>query len=541
MEAAINRYCGIEELKKLWGVVKATPEVVMTFPNQASPEGIQLLNKSITPREVQMIAKKLKKEKSPGLDLIPNEAWKDLDFADYEWIAKELTEILHQPEKTPQSWKDVIIRWIHKKDSLTLLSNYRPIALGNTMAKLYMRILTNRLEQLIEEEQLISGEQQGFRTDRSCAEALLTIQTLAARANGSGKAFYVASLDISKAYDTVSHEVLWKVLAAKGIKGYWLEAVKSMYLGSRICSDTTEGQTPWITMKRGIRQGCPLSPIIFAVYMDWLVEQVKTVNIQQTTEPAMLAYADDILLWGYQRQEMQDKLTKVSQSLSELGMALSTQKCVIQSNTWAVSQDIQTRQKAEWNIITEHGKLTIQHTSVENTFKYLGVWMNAAADASTNIDKVEEKVEARLSIISKLKAQPLTKVRLIQARVIPVIEYALSVHCPTVNWLQEIDQKIYGVVTEGMGGLQRCRREVLYEPVEMMGLGLPCLKDRYWITRAKVWVRIQGTGERMKMRGQTGWAAQLLNEEIQKESSPYGVVQDMKDILSDLDIDYVFI
>jgi len=112
----------------------------------------------------------------------------------------------------------VVIKWIYKKDSMLELTNYRPIALGNTLAKLFMRVLTARIEKVVEMKCLVSGEQKGFRVDRSCMGALFMLRKMAAREDAAQKTFVVASLDISKAYDTVSHEALWAVLQGKGIK-----------------------------------------------------------------------------------------------------------------------------------------------------------------------------------------------------------------------------------------------------------------------------------------------------------------------------------
>ena len=91
------------------------------------------------------------------------------------------------------------------------MSNYRPIALSNTLSKLFTKILTKRLETLLEISHIIKDEQQGFRPDRSCTATILLLKTLMARARKEKQPFYLATLDISKAYDNVNHAKLWEI------------------------------------------------------------------------------------------------------------------------------------------------------------------------------------------------------------------------------------------------------------------------------------------------------------------------------------------
>ncbi len=199
-------------MQKQWAVVNAGVKKEFIFARKASKEDMEMVNAVVSGEEVRRVARKLKRDKSPGSDLIPNEAWKYMGQGEYEWMASKFTSILQGVEPVPKEWKTMVVKWIYKKDSMLALTNYRPIALGNTLSKLFMRVLTERIERLVERGQLVSGEQQGFRTDRSCMGALFMLRRMAAKADVRQEPFLVASLDISKAYDTVSHEALWAVL-----------------------------------------------------------------------------------------------------------------------------------------------------------------------------------------------------------------------------------------------------------------------------------------------------------------------------------------
>ena len=170
------------------------------------------------------------------------------------------------------------------------IKNYRPIALTDTLYKIFTRIMTERLEKVVETYGLLPDEQQGFRADRSCLTAAMTMSMLMGRRKQDKKPFHVAYMDISKAYDTVDHEKLWQVLASLGIKGTWLENMKELYQDNIIKAITPWGKSKGVTVRRGIRQGCPLSPLLFALYVEPITREMKKVNPREDDEPSMLAY-----------------------------------------------------------------------------------------------------------------------------------------------------------------------------------------------------------------------------------------------------------
>jgi len=527
-------------MKNQWAVKSPQVRKDYVFQTRATEEGRKLINDEIIWEEVRRMARKLKKEKSPGSNLIPNEAWKHLDKEEYMWIAEKFNMIINGEEEIPKDWKEMVIKWIHKKDSVLELSNYRPIALGNTMAKLFMKVLTDRVEKIAEKEKLISGEQQGFRTDRSCMGALFILRRMAAKASKEGKSFMVASLDISKAYDTVNHDTLWAVLEGKGLQGKWLNTIKDMYTNNIILSDTTEGMSRGIDMKQGIRQGCPMSPILFALYMDWVTEAIKNSQIHIPGEPSMLAYADDILVWGYSKEEMQAKLEITIKSVEELGLKISCKKSLIQINNWGINKYPEIYETKDWVINNCETEVAIPKIKPTENFKYLGIWMNADSDCQENLNKLEEKVKGRLDIIEALKVNPLTKAMLIKSRIVSVIDYSLGIHNAPKEWIAKIDSRIGNIISKAMGRMTNCRRDLLYESMEMGGLGMIRLQDQYQKNRARVIVQLIKSGERTKERGQEPWIVNMIREELAMDKPNMDIIMDLKEILDKLKVKMIY-
>ena len=293
-----------------------------------------------TIQEVVRHSNALKTGKSPGTDGIPAEVWKYLTDDLYKVMADNFSKMLRGEKSIPKSWKESEIRWIFKHNgSPLLITNYRPIALGNCLGKLFMRILTERIENLVERDGLVAAEQMGFRPDRSCQGAALILQILVDRANKKGTPFWWAGIDLSKAYDNVDHDILWEILQQKGITGNWLETIKRVYQQNKIRSITTDGYSEWVRVKKGIRQGCPLSPALFAIYMDWVSVSLSNAGIMEPSkqvvtqpEPNMLLYADDMAIWANSLSVFQSKLRVVIKALANLGMPVNTNKSTIQAN-----------------------------------------------------------------------------------------------------------------------------------------------------------------------------------------------------------------
>jgi len=230
-------------MKKAWGErSKGIRDIPTDLSWKAPPQELAdtILNKRISVEELKVAIGRLKYNKAPGSDKIPNEIWKWWPEADLEGLVEEF-EACRLSNNFPENWKDSDIKWLYKKGDPMLMENYRPIALGNTAYKLFMRIMTNRLEEFVETTGVVSEEQQGFRTDRSCAAAIIMLKTMIARRHKAKTPFYMACLDISKAYDSVDHQSLWEICERMGIRGTWLDNVRELYTDGRIRAVGTEG------------------------------------------------------------------------------------------------------------------------------------------------------------------------------------------------------------------------------------------------------------------------------------------------------------
>ena len=92
----------------------------------------------------------------------------------------------------------------------------------------------------------------------------------------------MAFIDLQKAYDSVDRKILWRKLEAMGIKGKFLESIKSLYEGDFVTTEVNGVTTPPVYLRRGVRQGCSLSPMLFALYIAELGQELTQSGVGVT-------------------------------------------------------------------------------------------------------------------------------------------------------------------------------------------------------------------------------------------------------------------
>lgn len=207
-------------------------------------------------------------------------------------IVEVLAHIINCMFKTgvfPNELKHGKITPVFKKGDKELVSNYRPICILPFFSKIIEKLLVNRLTNYFQKFNLLSPEQHGFRRNYSTETAILSFTDKIKHALDSGHIVGSVFVDFSKAFDTISHDILSHKLEAVGIRGPALSLIGS-YLTNRTQIVNFEGSLSHVKpVIMGVPQGSLLGPILFLVYINDLPNCL--------TSTSSILYADDTTIF----------------------------------------------------------------------------------------------------------------------------------------------------------------------------------------------------------------------------------------------------
>ena len=146
--------------------------------------------------------------------------------------------------------------------------NYRTIMVGHTLARLYASILEQRLSGWAEEEGVRAKGQAGFRKGFSTLDHILTLRTIIEEGRANGRKIYCCFVDFRKAFDTVPRARLMNRMQMLGVPKEIIWGIMALYGSVLGRVRTPEGDSDIIQSTIGVKQGCPLSPTLFGMYID---------------------------------------------------------------------------------------------------------------------------------------------------------------------------------------------------------------------------------------------------------------------------------
>lgn len=185
----------------------------------------------------------------------------------------------------PDALKIATVIPLHKKGAMSDVSNYRPISLLSVFSKIFEKVMHSRFKNYFNKYNILHENQFGFRKGHSTTDALISSLDYINMSTKSKKFIIGLFCDISKAFDTVNHDILLKKLEFYGIRGAVLNWVTS-YLYNRVqCTVVNNVKSDLEHISCGVPQGSVLGPLFFLIYINDII------NIDD--EIKIILFADD--------------------------------------------------------------------------------------------------------------------------------------------------------------------------------------------------------------------------------------------------------
>ena len=166
-------------------------------------------------------------------------------------------------------------------------------------------------------------------------EDMYVVNEVIERARKDGRKKYLALIDIEKVYHRVNRRMLCKVLERIGMSEKVVKIISSMYVNTRAKLSMGDLETGWVNSKRGVRQSCVLSPLLFGLYVEELAVRVKCTGLGVKVGNdvlSVLMYVDDVVVLSENHKNLQDMLNAVTEYGRDFDVNFSKEKTQVVVN-----------------------------------------------------------------------------------------------------------------------------------------------------------------------------------------------------------------
>lgn len=434
------------------------------------------LNAPITKEELDTAISKLKTNKCPGSDGFPNE-WYRIFKEDLTPVLLESLNWTLNKAVAPPSWKEAVISVIPKEGkNKEFCESYRPISILNVDYKVFTSIISKRIERFLPD--LIHEDQTGFIKGRQTQDNIRRTLHIIEQINKQHLSAALISLDAEKAFDRVSWPFLYRVLERLGFNSQFIRCVQSLYRDPNARIRINGDLTGSFKLFRGTRQGCCLSPTLFAIFIEPLAqairqdEDLKGISIAGE-EHVIGLFADDIITFIQNPDSTLPKLMSITDGYGQMsGYKINITKTQVLAFNYTPSITIRQEYKLKWEA---------------KSINYLGVLITKEMNKmyETNYNKINSEIQKDMTRWSPLILDFSSRIEVVKMNVLPRLLYlflSLPVRIPDPQftaWDKQISRFIWA------GARPRVKFKTLQIDKEHGGLALPNLKEYYYAAQLR--------------------------------------------------------
>ena len=356
-----------------------------------NPNGHTFFLGPTVPEEVFFIINSLNQSKSSGPNGIPVFIIKEFINFFSVWLSY-LVNLSFETGVFPDLMKVASVIPLHKKGSKLDFLNYRPISLLSIFSKIYEKLITDRVNSYLEKYALIYAKQFGFRKNHSTNHAIISLTENIRKLLDNGHYVCGIFVDLEKAFDTVSHEILCQKLEYYGIRGKENKLFQSYLCDRKQYVSINGAKSEVSNVTCGVPQGSSLGPLLFLIYINDF-----RVCLNETSAGH---FADDTFIL-YNSKKAKTLETIINTELKQVVKWLNLNKLSLNADK---TELIFFHSKQH---VLDYEKVSIKFNGVKlkavDYVKYLGVFIDKYLSWDFHICELSKKLSKANGIISKLR------------------------------------------------------------------------------------------------------------------------------------------
>ncbi|CAM4967100.1 unnamed protein product [Rotaria socialis] len=238
------------------------------------PSKLELERQNTQPsfEEVKRALNQMKSRKAPEGDEVTADILKAGGEPVIKWLHEMFTDMWENEQAVKECSSATLIRLYKNKGDKKLCDNYRGISLLSVTGKIFSRIILNRIQNSVDERLL--EIQSSFRSNKSTIDQIFTLKMTMERRREFNKPLFMCFIDITKAYDSVSREVLWRICQSYGIFEKLVNLLRMLYKDSKAKVKINGELSDSFDIETGVMQDGIPSPMIFNILFDFVIRKV---------------------------------------------------------------------------------------------------------------------------------------------------------------------------------------------------------------------------------------------------------------------------